>query len=176
MRRLSTVDLVRDFMRVLGSRSPERVDVYFTGGATAVLYGWRETTIDVDIKIIPDNDDILRLLPDIKESQNINIELASPDDFIPELPGSIDRRVFIAREGKASFYHYDLYAQALAKIERGHTQDIEDAREMVRRKLVEPPLLLERMEQIQDKLYRYPAIDPATFRRGVETFIQQFNA
>lgn len=160
-------------MRLLGSRCPERVDVYFTGGATAVLYGWRETTIDVDIKLVPDKDEILRLLPGIKETQNINIELASPEDFIPELPGAFDRRVYIAQEGKAGFYHYDLYAQALAKIERGHAQDIEDAREMVRRKLVDPALLLERMGQIQDKLHRYPAIDPETFRRSVEAFISK---
>src|SRR6201999_1643214 len=32
--------------------------VYLTGGATAVLYGWRESTIDVDIKVVPDNDEL----------------------------------------------------------------------------------------------------------------------
>lgn len=32
----------------------------------------------------------------------------------------------IAREGKLSFFHYDLYAQALAKIERCHSQDVAD--------------------------------------------------
>jgi hypothetical protein len=30
--------------------------IYFTGGATAVLYGWRASTIDVDLKIVPDRD------------------------------------------------------------------------------------------------------------------------
>lgn len=29
--------------------------VYLTGAATAVLDGWRETTIDVDIKLVPDS-------------------------------------------------------------------------------------------------------------------------
>ena len=37
-----------------------------------------------------------------------------------------------------AFHHFDLYAQALAKIERGHAQDVDDVREMLRRGLVEP--------------------------------------
>jgi hypothetical protein len=37
-----------------------------------------------------------------------------------------------------SFFHYDLYAQALAKIERGHALDVTDVEEMFRRALIEP--------------------------------------
>jgi hypothetical protein len=55
-----------------------------------------------------------------------NIELAAPDDFIPPLPGWEEWSIFIARRGKIDFYHYDLYAQALAKIERGHARDLAD--------------------------------------------------
>ena len=64
-------------MRALGkaARSPGRV--LFTGGATAVLIGWRETTIDIDIKLVPDQDTILRAIPALKESLHINVELAS---------------------------------------------------------------------------------------------------
>ena len=40
------------------------------------------------------------------------------------------RSRFITQEGPLSFYDYDLTAQALAKIERGHTQDLDDVREM----------------------------------------------
>jgi hypothetical protein len=55
--------------------------VYLTGGATAVLYGWRDTTIDVDIKLIPDRDEILREIPRLKEALNLNVELAAPSQF-----------------------------------------------------------------------------------------------
>lgn len=64
-------------------------------------------------------DRLFRALPQLKEELEINIELASPDPFIPELPGWQERSLFVAREGRLSFYHYDLFAQALAKIERG---------------------------------------------------------
>ena len=50
---------------------------------------------------------------------NINVEFASPDDFIPELPGWQERSRFIVREHSLDYFHYDFYAQCLAKIERG---------------------------------------------------------
>src|SRR5207247_7982682 len=140
----------------------------FTGGASAVLLGWRPSTIDVDIEIVPERDEILRRLPALKEDLEINIELAAPSHFIPELPGWEDRSVFIAREGRVSFYHYDFYSQALAKIERGHAQDRGDVDAMLDGGLVEPARLRRLFEEIVPRLYRYPAIDPASFRRSLE--------
>lgn len=64
------------------------------------------------------------------------------------------------------------FMQALAKIERSHRQDLEDAREMVRRGLVDPQRLREYYGAIEPHLYRYPAVDPATFRRSVDDFLQ----
>jgi hypothetical protein len=79
-------------MRELGKAVDVEGRVYLTGGATAVLYGWRATTIDVDIKLIPDRDEILREIPRLKEELDLNIELAAPSDFIP-LPSSTQRRL-----------------------------------------------------------------------------------
>lgn len=154
-------------MKALGKRTRERARVYFTGGATAVLQGWRVTTIDVDIEIVPDSDAILRELPALKEELALNVELASPAHFIPELPGWRDRSVWIADEGTVSFHHYDFYAQALAKLERGHAQDLEDVREMMARSLIEPARALELFEAVEVGLYGYPAVDGKAFRRAV---------
>ena len=38
------------------------------------------------VRVVPETDEILRSLPKLKEL-HLNIELASPQDFIPELPG-----------------------------------------------------------------------------------------
>jgi hypothetical protein len=168
MRPLTDSERIRRFMRALGAEADAETRIYFTGGATAVLLGWRQTTVDVDIKIVPDSDRVYRAIPKLKDELQINVELASPDDFIPEVPGWPDRSPFVAREGKVSFHHYDLYAQALSKIERGLDQDLGDVTEMIRRGLVEPSKLRERFEQIEPSLYRYPAIDPPSFRRQVE--------
>ena len=77
----------------------------------------------------------------------------------------------MGHEGRVSFHHFDLYAQALSKIERGHAQDVEDVREMLRRGLVERGGLLTYFEAIASRLYRYPALDPVSFRRAVEAAV-----
>lgn len=41
MRELADADRIRAFMRALGEEASEPVRVYFTGGAAAVLLGWR---------------------------------------------------------------------------------------------------------------------------------------
>lgn len=168
MRQLSDAARVRAVMQALGTaaRAPGRA--YLTGGSSAVLLGWRHATVDVDLKFEPDQDAVLRAIPEVKESLDVNIELASPGDFIPELPGWRERSPFIAREGRLDFLHYDFYAQALAKIERGHEQDRGDVREMIRRGLVERGRLAELFAQIETALFRYPAVDPPRFRRLVE--------
>lgn len=65
------------------------------------------------------------------------------------------------------FMHYDFYAQALAKIERGEQKDLGDVQEMISRHLIEPAKAWELFLAIEPKLYRFPAIDPAGFGRAV---------
>ncbi len=168
MREVATADRIRDFTRAVAAEADEDTRVYFTGGATAVLLGWRPTTIDVDITIVPESDRLLRAIPQIKEALRINVELASPADFIPVPPGWEERSRFIASERKVAFFHYDLYAQALAKVERGHAQDVADVRTMIAIKLVEPGAARRYFEEIQPYLYRYPAVDPQAFREAVD--------
>jgi predicted nucleotidyltransferase len=63
MRNLADAIRIERFMRELGRTVRVDGHVYLTGGATAVLHGWRDTTIDIDIKLIPDRDEILREIP-----------------------------------------------------------------------------------------------------------------
>jgi hypothetical protein len=167
MRALADSDRIHQFMRALGAEGTAAARVYFTGGATAVLHGWRDSTIDVDIRIVPEHDALFRAIPRLKDHLHINVELASPDQFIPVKDGWEERSPFVAREGRVSFHHFDLVAQALSKIERGHTQDMEDVREMFARGLVDRDGLLAYFEAIAPALYRYPALDPGSFRQAV---------
>jgi len=171
MRRLADAERIERFMKELGRAARGDMTVYLAGGSTAVLKGWRASTVDVDMKMVPERDEVYRALPALKESLELNIELACPDDFIPELPDWKERSALIAREGRIAFYHYDFYAQALSKLERGHTQDLADVESMVDDKLVDPQRLLDFFDQIEQNLYRYPAIDAASFRQAVESFV-----
>jgi hypothetical protein len=62
MRRLVDAACIRRFMQALGDEAEIDVRLYFTGGATAVLMGWRASTVDVDVKIDPEADRLFRAL------------------------------------------------------------------------------------------------------------------
>lgn len=172
MRERVSAEALEEFMKALGRAGRTSARIYFVGGASAVMLGWRETTIDIDLKLVPEVNEVLRALPELKERLQINIELASPDDFIPALPGWEGRSQFINREGSLDFFHYDFYAQALAKIERGHSTDMLDVRQMIESGLVEPLRLMELFSRIEDRLYKYPAIDARSFRKAIEEFLK----
>ena len=76
-------------MRALGEEADADARIYMTGGATAVLHGWRSSTIDIDIKIVPDADPVFRAIPVLKERLQINVDQrTSPGDRRKALIGS----------------------------------------------------------------------------------------
>jgi hypothetical protein len=155
-------------MHALGREARRDVRVYLVGGATAVLLGWRPSTIDIDLVMRPEDEHLLRAIVGLKESIGVNVELASPADFIPVPEGWEDRGRFITTLGRVSFYHYDPYAQALAKVERGHQQDQTDVREMLARGWIDPARAKAYYDAIEPALYRFPAIHAPAFRAAVE--------
>ena len=173
MREAVTEPRLRAFMRAIAAEAREPGRVYLTGGASAVLHGWRESTLDIDISIVPDSDRILRAIPDVKERLRVNVELASPADFVPPLPGWEERSPFIALEGPISFHHYDFYTQALSKLERAHRKDLLDVGAMIRDDLVDPRRLFSLFEEVEPLLYRYPAVHAPSLRAAIERIAQR---
>jgi len=168
VRRPADDSRVRRFLAEIGRVADAEATVYLVGGATAVIEGWRSTTVDVDLLLEPELDPVLRELPRLKDALEINVELASPLDFLPELPAWRDRSPFVSQEGRLTVRHFDLYSQALAKLERGHDRDLRDVAAMVERRMVDPARALQLFAAIEPGLYRFPAVDPRAFRRRVE--------
>lgn len=168
MRKETDARKVRKFLKRLAEESRGPGDVFLTGGASAVLLGWRKTTMDVDLELDPEPAGAFAAISRLKDELEMNVELASPAHFIPRSPGWRQRSRPIGSHRSLRFWHYDFYAQVLSKIERGHAQDLGDVREMLERKLVEPKELRRLFEAIYGKLERYPAIDPDAFREKVE--------
>jgi hypothetical protein len=171
MRDLVDSERVHAFLKALGARLRSPATVYLCGGASAVLEGWRKSTLDLDLKFVPDTE-AFGALAELKDALRVNVELASPDHFLPPLPGWEERSPVITRIGPVEFRHYDFYSQALAKIERGFGRDLDDASEMVRRKLVGLSELSRLSRAILPDLGRYPAVDPRSFLEAVDGFIR----
>jgi hypothetical protein len=161
------------FMAALGKQVCGPGRIYLAGGATAVLHGWRDMTIDVDLKPDPEPPGLFEALAALKDQLDINVELASPDQFIPPVPGWRERSLFIARHGPVEFFHYDPYGQALAKLQRRHDRDLRDVRSMLRAKLIARDRMREMFTLIKPQLIRYPAIDPASFEAAVLEFCHE---
>jgi hypothetical protein len=159
-------------MAAMGRRVKSAGRIYLTGGATALLHGWRHMTVDVDLKADPEPAGFFEAIALLKDELAVNIELASPSDFIPELPNWRERSLFIARHGLTDFYHYDPYSQALSKLERGHTRDLTDVDAMLHDDLIRRDLLFQLFLNIEPMLIRYPSLDPKTFRTVVAEFCQ----
>jgi hypothetical protein len=157
-------------MRALGQRVSGAGGIYLTGGATAILHGWRPMTIDIDLKADPEPAGLFEALAGLKNELDINVELACPDQFIPAIPGWRERSPAIGRHGRLDFYHYDPYGQALSKLERGHPRDLLDVRAMLRQGLIQIDRLQAMFDLIEPDLIRYPALDPASFRSAVAEF------
>lgn len=102
MRAHADADAVRGFARELGRRTGVPAKLYLVGGATAVLEGWRETTLDIDMRI----------------------------------------------------------------------DDLADVSAMVRGGHVDPPRLLTLFGQIEDRLFRFPAVDPSSLRAAIERLLK----
>ena len=158
------------FMVAMGQRVRGPGCIYLTGGATAVLHGWRSMTIDIDLKADPEPPGFFEAIAQLKNELDINVELACPDQFIPAVPGWRERSLFIARHGQLEFLHYDLYGQALAKLQRRHDRDVQDVRSMSRADLIHRDRLRELFLRIKPQLIRYPALDPASFENAVMEF------
>lgn len=90
---------------------------------------------------------------------------------MPELPGWGERSEYIGKWGPVEFFHHDFYAQALAKILRGHDADMRDAQALVQLGKVEAREMLRLFHEIVPALNRFPAIDGAVFSGRIETFV-----
>lgn len=173
MREAADADRIRRLARELGRFVGPGTRMYLTGGATAVLQGWRASTVDIDVRFEPDSDEALTRIRDLKNELSVNVELASPLDFLPPLPEWQQRSRFLFREGNLEVFDFDLYSQALSKLERGFDLDLEDVASMVRSGQVEPKALLQLFTAIEPELFRFPAVDPATLRKSITSLLQE---
>jgi hypothetical protein len=117
------------FLQHLGQRFRKPGRVYLVGGTTLVFEGFRTQTLDVDLTFDVDERDygeFIQAVRVLKDELAINVEEASPGDFIPLPEGYQNRAHYVGRFGNLDVYHFDVYSVALSKIERGRDADFAD--------------------------------------------------
>ena len=174
MRSAVTVAKLEEFMKRLGRSAKSPGVIYLTGGATALILRIRDQTVDIDIKMDPEPAGAFEAIAELKDALAVNVELASPDQFIPPLPGWNERSALIGTYGKVEFRHYDFYGQALSKIERGNAKDLSDARALVGRDLINPKELERLALSVIVDLIRYPAVEKDDFLLKLKAFLSEY--
>lgn len=90
------------FLQQLGRRFTKPGRIYLVGGTTMVYEGLRQQTLDIDLAYEIANEDhsvFIATVRELKERLSLNIEEASPADFIPLPVGYQERSQFIAAMG-----------------------------------------------------------------------------
>ena len=90
-------------MEELGRSSASEGAVFFMGGATALLFGMREEAIAAELKLDPEPRSAFEAIAKLKNDLDINVELASPVDFIPAPPDWREKSIFVAEHGQIRF-------------------------------------------------------------------------
>ncbi len=158
------------FVDALGRAATGPGRVYLTGGATAIAYGWRARTVDIDLRLDPEPAGAFEAIAILKDVLDVNVELASPLDFLPEVPGWRERSVFLTQAGPVAFFHFDPVSQVLAKLARGYERDGVDAEALVAHGLATRHEVALAFERILPALSRFPRLDEATLTARVAAF------
>ena len=164
---------VHYFLVKLGMTFRHAARLYLVGGATLVYEGLREQSLDIDIsyEVAPQHEaEFAAAIFTLKDELQVNIELASPGDFIPLPSGWKERARFVGRFGQVDVFHFDLYSTALSKIERGREGDFQDVLAMLRAGQIDLTELRAAFDNIM------PRVEAESLKRNPERFKRNFSA
>jgi len=158
---------IESFLQQLGRtfRKPGRL--YLVGGAALVHAGVRPGfTQDIDIKVSGANEgELIVAVQRLIQQMQINVEFASPADFIP-LPSEWEIHAqYVGRYGEVDVFYFDFYSIALSKIERGNSRDIEDVKLLVQQGMITLDELDRAYQEVLAQLGKgkYPRVTPQRF-------------
>ena len=169
------------FLHELGRRFTGRGALYLAGGSMLVYQGFRPRTLDIDYRIELSAGDDTQFIQALRATQRVvqlNVEPASPADFIPLPAGWRERSRFLVQEGGITVYAFDPLSTALAKIERGQERDIDDVLALCRSGVLNADQIAQGFEEISVRIETeaLPRITEQDFRRKIVAFMVRAQA
>ena len=167
---------IERFLIELGRRFRQTGRLYLVGGAALVHAGIRPgtsaTTQDIDIEVA--SGDMYEVINQLKQQLQINVEFASPGDFIP-LPRdwqSLSR--YAGRYGSIDVFYFDFYSIALSKIDRGNSRDLQDVALLLQKQAITLQELDSAAQEVAAQMGKgsYKRLDPNAFLTRYQTIRQ----
>ncbi len=162
---------VHYFLVKLGMEFRHPARLYLVGGTTLVYEGLREQSLDIDIsyEVADEHEaEFAQVIRRLKDELQINVEQASPGDFIPLPAGWKERAKHVGRFGQVDVFHFDLYSSALSKIERGREGDYQDVMSLLHSGQIEMKELRQAFDNIM------PRVERESLKRNPERFRRNF--
>lgn len=158
---------IDSFLQHLGRTFRKPARLYLVGGAALVHLEERPGfTQAIDIQGGGANEgEFIVAIHRLIQQMQVNVEFASPVDFIP-LPTQWEMHSrFIGRYGTIDVFYFDFYSIALSKIERGNSRDIADVKLLVQQGIITLSELDIAYQEVLSQLGkgRYPRITPQRF-------------
>jgi len=169
---------IERFLHAFGQFYRKQNRLYLTGGAALVHAGIRSgRTLDIDVEVT--DGDMLLTIDQLKQRLQLNIEVASPKDFMP-VPNQWETwSQYVGRYGSVDVFYFDFYSIALSKIDRGTTRDLQDVQLLVLQSIIDLKTLdiafqevIQQVQSTQGRM-RYPRFDPTTFATRYHLIKQQ---
>ena len=158
---------IESFLQQLGKAFRKPARLYLVGGAALVHMGVRSGfTQEIDVQVSGASEgDLIVAIQRMIERLQINVEFASPVDFIP-LPEQWEAHAqFVGRYGTIDVFYFDFYSIALSKMERGNSRDIADVKLLVEQRIIALDELDNAYQEVLAQLGkgRYPRVTPKRF-------------
>ena len=167
MRQRVTRTEIEQFLKDIGKNVHQPGRVYLAGGAALVHMGIRSgSTLDIDVAIeAADEDELIMAIRHIVQQRQINVEFASPGDFIPLPSQWMSQAKYVGRYGSVDVFYFDFYSLALSKISRGSDRDLIDVKLLLQHKLITLDELDTAYQEILPRMGKRPYInlDPQKF-------------
>jgi uncharacterized nucleotidyltransferase DUF6036 len=168
---------IEQFLNDLGAMAHTTGRIYLAGGAALVhgqIRGLGASTEDIDLKLdVADEQAVEDAIRQLKVRSSVNVELASPADFIPLPPNWESMSTYVGRYGGLDVFYFDWVTLALAKIERGSSRDLHDVALLQQNGLIQRDDLEAAFQAIQPQLGhgRFFNVDPALFAQKVSAAV-----
>ncbi len=168
---------IERFLTDLGTMAHTSGRIYLAGGAALVhsqIRGLGASTEDIDLKLdVADEQAVEDAIRQLKVKSSVNVELASPADFIPLPPNWESMSSYVGRYGGLDVFYFDWITLALAKIERGSSRDLHDVALLQQNGLIQRDDLEAAFQAIQPQLGhgRFFNVDPTLFSQKVSVAV-----
>jgi hypothetical protein len=168
---------IEAFLDFLGKSFHKAGRLYLAWGAALVHMGIRQgATMDIDVAIeASDEDEMVTAIRRIVEQMQINVEFASPGDFIPLPTQWMSQAHYVGRYGEVDVFYFDFYSLALSKISRGNDRDLIDVKLLLQQKVITLEELDAAYREVLPRMGKRPYInlDPQRFAERYAIVRQQ---